>query len=643
MSSESSAPSQETHPTSNEDAPLGRLNIFAIPSRTTLLFGLIVLVIVLPLVASLGSGSPICAPFILFWMILLPFRDFFRRPDVLHQANSMTDLRQHFPGLSARWNDLATKIARIKPPRLMLFQNSGATSFTFGTFTRRFTALPEATATSLEQSLQSPQEVDRRRGEALLLHELAHFRHRDVWMAFFSHSLLRVTIIFMTLSLISYSLNPWLYNVLVSFFDFSRLMPSEIIQVMAISDPKMAEALLHPPQIEASVWLRYEVFVLSAHGPLMVGSIVLLVFFWTALLRTRELYADGRVAQWQRDEQPLWYQLLRQQTAQAIQPARGEGFKEKIKTWGDQLRGVNVLGLNAIRGWLSTHPSLKTRRECLDEPYKIYGSDLAIGATAGITVVLLNLTLGSLFLSRYIRGPNSQVPFIVGFTIISLSLLPYLCQFPERKREYSVKVSKVVLIFTVIKLIPQYLAGLVFAIAVISDPSLISQLAYVLVPGAGANPPPIDISLEFVLDVFVIRPALLFTFVMPIVLILFLQFDAWIKRRILRWYRAPMLVRHPAVMLWGITAVLAILLALIVLPILDVLTIPSAHDLFEPATLIGMLIGLTVCVGAVIFFLTGTRHYADRCPHCNNPVTGEYRLGMICPSCKELLHRQLCS
>ena len=222
-------------------------------------------------------------------------------------------------------------------------------------------------------------------------------------------------------------------------------------------------------------------------------------------------------------------------------------------------------------------------------------------------------------------------------------LLPYLCQFSERKREYSVKVTKVVLIFTVIKLIPQYIAGLVFAIAVIGNPSLISQLAYVLVPGAGANPPPIDISLDFVLDVFVIRPALLFTFVMPIVLILFLRFDAWLKRRILRWYRAPILVRHPAVMLWGITTVLAIILAFIVLPVLDVLTIPSAHDLFEPATLIGMLIALFVLVGAVIFFRIGTRRYADRCPHCNTLVGNEYRLGMVCPACKELLHRQLCS
>jgi hypothetical protein len=504
-------------------------------------------------------------------------------------------------------------------------------------------ALSEGTAGTLERLLQSAHSNETRRAEAVLLHELAHFVHRDVWMAFFSRSLLRVTIVFMTLDLIVNMLTPFLYNSLVSFFDFSKLWPPELIQAMGALNPQMLEAMLRPPQVAPAVWVRYEIFVFSAHWPLILGSVVLLIFYWRALLRTRELYADGRVVQWQGDEQALWGQLIREQAAQAIRPVLGTGVRERIAGWVTRLREVNVLGLKQARSWLDPHPSLKTRRECLNEPHRIYGSDVAIGVTAGVTVILLNLTLGSLFLSRYIRGPNSGVPFLVGFSVMSLSLLPFLCQFPERKREYSRKVTSIVLLFTAIKLVPQYFVGLVFAIAIIGNPTLVDEMAYVLVPGAGTNPPPTGIPLDFVLDVFVIRPALLFTFVMPFVLIFFLRFDARIKRQVLRWYSAPFLVRHPVLVLWGITALLLLCLGLILLPILDALTIPTAHDLLDPFTLSGMLLAFCISVSATIAFLRWNRRYADRCPRCGALVEDEYRLGNTCPACGELFHPRLCA
>ncbi len=638
-----SEPAADTPAPAPSESSSARLNIFALPTRTTLLFALIVLVVVLPLCASLGGDSPICSPFILFWMFLLPLRDFLRRPSQLRREHDMTEAGARFPALTTHWDDLATKVARIKPPRLMLMQRKETGPFTFGTFIRRYMALSEGTAENLGQAVVLSEENNNRRLDALLLHELAHFVHRDVWMAFFSNSLLRVTIVFMTLDLIFNSLSPWLYNSLISFFDFSTLLPSELIQVMRTLDPQMAEAMLHPPLIAPEVWGRYEVFVLSAHWPLILGSLILLVFYWRALLRTRELYADARVVQWLGDQKTLWSQLIREQTSRALQALPRIGVREKITAWLSHLREADIPGFSVVRGWLSSHPSLKTRRECLDEPYKIYGSDVAIGVTAGITVVLLNLTLGSLFLSRYIRGPNSGVPFLIGFSIISLSLLPFLCQFPEKHGEYSSKTTRIVLLFTAIKLIPQYIVGFVFAVAIILSPALVDAMAYVLVPGAGPNPPPTGIPLDFVIEVFVIRPALLFTFVMPLVLILFLRLDARIKRRVLRWYSAPLLIRRPVWVLWGITGFLLLCLGLILLPILDAVTISTAHDLLDPFTIAGMFLAVSTLIGATIAFRFWNRRYADRCPRCGARVEQEYRLGNTCSACGELFHPQLCA
>lgn len=640
MSATSSTSVSLSNESASSHSSVARLNIFALPSRTTLLFALIVLVIALPILASFGGGSPICAPFLLFWMILLPVRDFLRRPNQTIQSHSMKDASKQFPSLSQCWNELAINLVKIKPPRLMLTQQS-IDVFTFGSFRRRYAALSEITARALEQNLASSQKKDAQRGQAILLHELAHFLHHDVWMAIFSHSLLRVTIIFMTLDLIANSLTPFLYNSIVSFFDFRKLWSPELIETMTMLDPSQIQLMLHPPQILPDVWWRYEAFVLTAHWPLIVGSIVLLVFYWRALLRTRELYADARVAQWQGDEQVLLDQLLQSQVTQAMQPPYEKKLKERIVSLATQLREVNILGLEKLWSWLDPHPSFQTRRECLTEPHKVYGSDVAIAMTAGVTVVLLNLTLGSLFLSRYLRGPNSGVPFIVGFSVLSLSLLPFLCQFPERHREYSRKIIRVVGLFTFIKVIPQYLAGLMLTAALMVDPSLMDQAAYTLVPGAGSNPPPTGIPLEFILDTFVIRPALLFTFVMPIVLFLWLRLDAWIKRQVMRWYSASIFVRHPARILWGITAILAMVLALLVLPILDALTVPSAHDLLDPLTYVGTLVAIGIFVGAIVIFVVGNQRCADRCPRCNSHIEGEYQLGNVCPVCNELFHPQL--
>lgn len=58
-----------------------RLNIFALPSRTLLLFLLILLVIALPVIAALFEVTPLNAPCFVFWMWILPLWSFLRRPD----------------------------------------------------------------------------------------------------------------------------------------------------------------------------------------------------------------------------------------------------------------------------------------------------------------------------------------------------------------------------------------------------------------------------------------------------------------------------------------------------------------------------------------------------------------------------------
>jgi len=437
---------------------------------------------------------------------------------------------------------------------------------TFGSFTRHYVALSETLARHLERWLKSSDEEKRHLSDALLIHELAHMLHHDVWMVGFSQSLLRVTIVFITLNYLVAAMMPFLYNALVSFFDFSQLLDPDLIAMLRLLDPRATDIILHPPSIPPEAWLNYEAVLLAAHAPLVIGRIILLAFYWRALLRTRELYADARVVVQQGTAKYLWEQLQLQSAIQGIQ-SLPETWWEKLTAWNVRWRTAVGLKWRGITGWLGTHPARETRRKCLDTPHLIYGSDWAIGITAGSTVVLLNLILGSLFLSRYLRGPNSQIPFLIGFLVISLSLLPTLCQFPERVREQTRQITRIVLIFTAIKLVPQYLVGIALTMMMLTNPQLIDQVAWILAGGTGTVPKPLEISVEFVLEIFVIRPALLFTFGMPIVLILWLRLDAYIRRQLLHWYSSPWMIHHPSRMFWGTTLMLAAILGLTVLPI----------------------------------------------------------------------------
>jgi Zn-dependent protease with chaperone function len=625
-------PADKTTPAQGLDRP-PKLNVFALPTRTTILFALIVVVILLPALASLAGDTPVCEPFIVFWMLLLPLRSFLRRPDQEIQRGHMAELAPRFPVLARHIERLAAQLGLQREPRLLVSTEKETGPRTFGSFTRHYLAIPADRAPALQAALESHTHDERCGVEAILLHELSHFANRDIVPAFFSRSLLWVALGFMTFNLLVNLLNPFLYNALVGFFDFTTMWPPELLQMMESSNPEMARALLNPPKVGPATWVRYELYVFSAHWPLIVGSLILLVFFWRALLRTRELYADARVAQWQGTTRFIHQEILRETVRRAIRPV--SGFP-RLPAWLHQ--GMGFLSSGRATSFLAHHPDLSTRQACLERPDRVYSTDLAIAVTAGVTVILLNLTLGSLFLSRYLRGPNATVPFVLGFTILSLSLLPHLCVFAGPSSELRGKIARLVLVFTGIKLVPQYALGLSVAATVIIDPQVIELAAYTLVGAGGENLPPLGVPVSFVLEMFVLRPAILFTIVMPITLILLLLLDARLKQMALTWYGAPLIQKHPVALFWGLTGWLALVLWFVVLPVYNVATVPTAHTLFDPLILGRMVLTLLISAVGVIFFAMIHRRYAGRCPRCTGVISSPYRLGMTCPHCSELLH-----
>jgi len=608
-----------------------RLNLFALPSRTTLLFFLILVVIYVPILATFFTPSPVCAPCLVLGMILLPLRHFLRNPEQTIEQEQLGAPTADYTLLNDTIGQAARETAHVKIPRVMVSQHASDGIRTFGTFRRAYLAFSEAMAQEMQRLLQSGSE-NVARARAMILHELAHWRHNDVWFASLARSVLVVTIGFMALNLIVHWMTPLLYYGFIRFYDFTQPPWSELIPLLERDMPNLREMLDPTNPIIAARWVDYRIAIFASFMPLIVGSALLLIFFWRALLRTRELYADARVVEWEKgNAEALWEGFSVADTVARMQPKRAIGWK-KIKQWGSGLRFTKEERSERWRTWLATHPHSDQRHAVLKAPHKIYGDEVSIALVAGAAVVMLNFNLLSLFYSATLRGPNSVPAFALGFTVISLSLLPFACQYEGTLRALFGKLRKIVLIFTGIKLIPQLLGAALLTYVAFIEPSFLQRA----LEASARGDLPAGFASELLglfLENFVIRPAILFALFMPAFLSAYLFLDLWVKRKILHWFGWKFLARHSAFVFAYSTGVLAALLIFVILPIVDWVTIPTAHDPLEPLALAPLIFFTIIALLHLLAFLILNRRYARLCPRCKGHVESTYKLGMRCEQC----------
>lgn len=95
-----------------------------------------------------------------------------------------------------------------------------------------------------------------------------------------------------------------------AFFLYPRSPFIEMLRNLMPNDPVVKQFLDLQTVLTPTQWGYYIVTILASFVPMIIGSAALWLLYWRALLRTRELHADARVAQWQGgDPGPLWEML----------------------------------------------------------------------------------------------------------------------------------------------------------------------------------------------------------------------------------------------------------------------------------------------------------------------------------------------
>jgi hypothetical protein len=624
-----------------------RLNILRLPSHTFILFALIALVVLGAAFASLLPGSQLCWPPIVLGLTLLPLRDFLRRPDrtiarwkMAHRQDEATaTIDSEMASLGA--TGLPAVVSTDRPLGI----------HAFGSFRRAYLGMGRRLAQTLSSELKAPGGRRRDCFRAILAHELSHFLNRDVWLMWLSYGLLKMMVVVMALNLwigVGLALlaiengpevlRPEFWTVLSQ-----RMLPDApgfdlrpVYDALYRQNPLLVERLADPAQ-RLENWRPFFLYFVSAHWPFAASGLVLFLVYWRRLLRVRELYADARAASLMGEaaivrEAQTRYSVLVDLAAAA--PSRWE----RLRKWLANLpTRIPILGKP-----FALHPPPRERKECLADPVQALGSWQWIAVSAGLAVVLLDFLLRGTLTASYIYEPGPHLPFLAAFLVFAIWLLPRVAQGESLHPGLARQIVLIVLLFTAIKLLP-HLADAVAGLLILRGDQetwgvMMDLWAYSMGSGFVTELPRIvgvEVSWPQFIEWHVVRPITYFALLMPPTLIVFLLADTFLKRRALTWYRLGEQVRR---VFWGTSGLMALALALVVIPIYNRLVFPHVYQGWSVATLAGMAIAFVAALAGGLVFWHYDRKLGKRCPDCDTAVPGTYHLGKKCQRCKRYLH-----
>lgn len=621
-----------------------KLNIFALPSQTSLLFLIIVVVLGIPVLLSGSKSSFLLLPVLPVGVALLTLWEFLRQPDVQRQRWDMRAWPSEYDWLHDWISHLAQEVGLKQPPQLLVAHGSLGAPFAFGAWRRHFLAfpswlLPEMAAAARRSHTEEPVAV-----ETVLRHELAHFVNQDVWVASLSRSLLKMTVIFMAANWFAMLWLPFTYELLrAAVADWVILLPAPLLTLLPAD---IQQFISQPPPLTFVDVLVMETMIGVALWPLIVGALLLRRTTWNSLLQVREQAADARVASWLRSAAPVgramhWFNGVQ---ATAFVDEGGVSLWERLRTSLRTLPGQRASapplawpGMAMAGRWLSPQPAAKVRYATLAQPEQVYGNASTIGRRAGLAVLLLYGLLSSIFVPAG-QGANSEIVVGFGFVLLALGLTPLAIVGGHHRWTLWRQVGLAVAVYSLLLGLVVMLLLALAALVVAWQPRSLDLTLYAIamVAPLGDLAVVVDDPTAWLVQAFV-GALITFGLGLPILVFTFLFADLYFKRYALTWYAAPLLQRRPKLFLMAVTAVGVLVLWLGAVPLLNLLAFPT---IFQPGAAFWLQLGLAGLLAALAGSAGLAMHirYARRCPSCAGRVNGAYVLGRRCPQCDCLLN-----
>ena len=652
-----------------------KLNLFALPSQTTLLLILIVSVLLGAVFGGSAGAAPVCIWPLAMGLLLLPWRGFLARPERETARLALTPADNAFQLLKETVERHARELQLPRSPSLLVSPVPGLL-FTFGTFRQWFLVMSKEIADQIQKDLQDPENA--RRTQAVIIHELHHFKNGDYWKIGYVYQLVHTTFLFMSWA-IGFILGYGLILV-VAAPDIMVLDPPALVEQMKTLTPEMQQFVLQVfPSSEEIAALRQRAagihpgrvlnFFFSAVLPFVIVGLILWKFYWPKMWRLREYYADAGTVQLQGDSAPFISALtdilspaLQRDTQPRFKeghlPARGrirEGVMEGFAMIVQNLsRGMSPLVpqyggffggqtpeqaeredstfkrfLYKVRQTLqsltASHPPVIMRLEAIKNPLRAFDTWKGTALLVGTLTLLLDILLSSPLTLIYVGAWPMHFSTLVILFVVPLTLLPALVLGKPVWKDLLKIITVVVglrlgwLLLTLGSLV----AMLLYAPDLL-DEILAEAVAAVARFGGFSDELGFPSALMFVTEAAFLNLAQVF--IIFIVLVVGTAGTLWMLRRTLTWYALPRAEQHFAKLAYLPGALAIVFFGLTVLPFLTIALL-RPNEFANPWILIVPLMGLVLTGAGLLFFFVFDHRFARKCPVCGERVTGKFILG----------------
>lgn len=624
-----------------------KLNLFVLPSQTSLLFFIIAVVLGIPILLSGSRSSFLLLPVLPIGVALLTLWDFLRQPDIERRRWKMEELPEEHRWLAGWLDSLSRNVGLNQTPHILVAHGDLSSPFAFGTWRRHYLAFPAWLLPEMATAAGRSHSDDPVAVETILRHELAHFVNQDVWLASLARSLLKMTVVLFAASWFAMVWIPFTYEILRQMVsDWSTLFPTSLL---ALFPPDIQEFFSQPPALTgADVWVMETMFGIAL-WPLILGALLLWRTTWNSLLQTREHIADARVASWLHGAAAVgraikWFSIVQATSFVEVDlQSTSTGSLFALNTMPGFRRAKPLLAWPAAlleRTRISPQPSSQARYATMAKPERVYGTTGAIGRQAGVAVLMLYLLMASIF-APIGEGINSEIAAGFGFVLLALGLTPNALVHGHDRQLLMCQVIRAVAIYALLFGVVVMVMLSVSALVLAWQPRSMDLTLYAIamVAPRGNLQVIVDDPTAWLVQAFV-GALVTFAVGLPVLVFAFVLGDLSLKRRVLTWYGAPWLQKRPKLFFLGITVTGAIVMWLGALPLLNLLAFPTIFKTSEAFWLrlaIALLLGMLSAIAIVVLH----KRYAHRCPHCASQIPGSYTLGKHCPKCRYVLNQWL--
>lgn len=624
-----------------------KLNVFALPSQTIIIFGLMVVILLGAVLAGSIGPSPIPVRPLAVGLLLLPLRAFLARPEREFARYNLSVAGDELTGLQQAIEINARDIGLRRTPRLIVSSDKGLKQpYAFGTFRHWYIAFDRKTAGRLQAELVDPEVTPV--VQAKLVHELYHFKTGDYWQMGYARELLRTMFLSMAWAVAFFC--GFGFLLVVAAPDLLAFDPSDLIGQMDNLTPEMRQMLIYlMPTLTEIEQLRQKMestnlflvlnFVVSALLPFVVTGGILWMLYWPKLWRVREYYADAGVVHTQGEVVPylstltkIPLSLLRKHphilagTPEAPHRSKEMPRKGARKLWA------------TIGELLSRHPDAARRIGCVGEPFRMFDDWISTAILTGSLALLLDVLLVSPLTLLYAGKWPMHFSTLAILAVVSLNLIPQLVQGRSARSD----ILKIVSVGVSLRLAWLLLTIGFLMVLWIFIPDLLSDILAAFVASSAhfagySDELRFDSLAGFIVEASILN--LVQVFIIFFILIIALLLVTSLLRRLLTWYGLPRASRRLMRVAYLIIGLMALFLSMTILPLIT-------KALLRPADLsntLGMVLGATGLILTAFglgLFLYADGKYAQRCPKCGAVVPGPYWLGKPCqaPGCNELLH-----